>query len=115
MGELYKIEMGDFQYPNKQLAPFIRKYSIDVERDPVFRDLMLMFEGQPNYQIWAHNYASVGYTGMYWHCSCRIHYEASFYHILCQFCGKYHTPLCSNTNIKFVALIIYLLIIFYAG
>ena len=37
----------------KQLNPLIQKYSIDVVNNEVFHKIILMFNEQPNYQVWA--------------------------------------------------------------
>lgn len=40
-------------YSKKQMQPLITKYAIDVEKDGHFREIIEMFDNQPNYQLWA--------------------------------------------------------------
>lgn len=40
------------EYNKKQMAPLINKYQIDVESNKLFQNIITMFEGQPNYQLW---------------------------------------------------------------
>ena len=40
-------------YSKKQMQPLITKYGIDVESDARFCEIVEMFDGQPNYQLWA--------------------------------------------------------------
>lgn len=45
--------MLEVNYSKKQLNPLISKYSIDVINNEVFHKIVLMFNEQPNYQVWA--------------------------------------------------------------
>lgn len=45
--------MLEVNYSKKQLNPLIQKYSIDVVNNEVFHKIILMFNEQPNYQVWA--------------------------------------------------------------
>lgn len=45
--------MLEVNYSKKQLNPLINKYSIDVVNNEVFHKIILMFNEQPNYQVWA--------------------------------------------------------------
>lgn len=45
--------MLEVNYSKKQLNPLISKYSIDVVNNEVFHKIILMFNEQPNYQVWA--------------------------------------------------------------
>jgi len=45
--------MIELNYSKKQLKPIIEKYGIDVENNKNFHNIILMFNGQTNYQIWA--------------------------------------------------------------
>ena len=45
--------MIEMNYSKKQIKPIIEKYNIAVETDENFREIILMFNGQTNYQIWA--------------------------------------------------------------
>ena len=40
-------------YNKKQMQPLIDKYAINPETNKLFTDVCGMFDGQPNYQIWA--------------------------------------------------------------
>ena len=40
-------------YNKKQMQPLIEKYAINPETNKLFTDVCEMFDGQPNYQIWA--------------------------------------------------------------
>jgi len=40
-------------YNKKQMQPLIDKYAINPETNKLFTDVCEMFDGQPNYQIWA--------------------------------------------------------------
>ena len=40
-------------YSKKQLAPLVKKYGIDTEHDKLFYDVLELFNGSNNYQIWA--------------------------------------------------------------
>ena len=40
-------------YNKKQMQPLIDKYAINPETNKLFADVCEMFDGQPNYQIWA--------------------------------------------------------------
>lgn len=41
------------EYNKRQMAPLIKKYQIDVEANTLFQRIIQMYEGQPNYQLWA--------------------------------------------------------------
>ena len=43
----------EINYSKKQINPLISKYCINVEKNTVFQSLILMFNEQPNYQVWA--------------------------------------------------------------
>ena len=45
--------MIEMNYSKRQIKPIIEKYNIAVETDENFREIILMFNGQTNYQIWA--------------------------------------------------------------
>ena len=45
--------MAEITYAKKRLEPIIKKYSIDVENDKVFKSIITLFNGQTDYQIWA--------------------------------------------------------------
>ena len=40
-------------YNKKQMQPLIDKYAINPETNKLFINVLEMFDGQPNYQIWA--------------------------------------------------------------
>ena len=40
-------------YNKKQMQPLIDKYAINPETNKLFTSVCEMFDGQPNYQIWA--------------------------------------------------------------
>jgi hypothetical protein len=40
-------------YNKKQMQPLIDKYAINPETNKLFISVCEMFDGQPNYQIWA--------------------------------------------------------------
>ena len=40
-------------YNKKQMQPLIDKYAINPETNKLFINVVEMFDGQPNYQIWA--------------------------------------------------------------
>ena len=39
-------------YNKKQMEPIINKLQIDPEKNPLFRNIIEMFDEQPNYQLW---------------------------------------------------------------
>lgn len=45
--------MIELNYSKKQLKSLIEKYGINVESDRKFHEIIMMFNGQTNYQIWA--------------------------------------------------------------
>ena len=45
--------MAELIYSKKQITPLVEKYKIDVEKNSTFREIIEMFDGQTNYQIWA--------------------------------------------------------------
>lgn len=45
--------MVELNYSKKQLKPLIEKFNIDVENDSNFHDIIMMFDGQTNYHMWA--------------------------------------------------------------
>jgi hypothetical protein len=45
--------MSEVVYSKKQIEPLIKKYGINAETNTVFQSIIKMFEGTPNYQIWA--------------------------------------------------------------
>ena len=40
-------------FSKKQLTPLIKKYGIDAENDKLFNEVLALFNGSNNYQIWA--------------------------------------------------------------
>ena len=45
--------MSEVIFSKKQVMPLIGKYSIDVENDNTFKEIIMMFPNQTNYHIWA--------------------------------------------------------------
>ena len=45
--------MSEVIFSKKQIKPLIDKYSINVESDKTFKDIIVLFDNQTNYQIWA--------------------------------------------------------------
>lgn len=45
--------MSEINYSKKQINPLISKYQINPETNEVFKNIIEMFDGQTNYQIWA--------------------------------------------------------------
>lgn len=45
--------MMELNYSKRQLKSLIEKFNIDVENDKNFHDIILMFDNQTNYQMWA--------------------------------------------------------------
>lgn len=45
--------MSEITYSKKQIAPLIAKYKINPESNVAFKEIIEMFNGQTNYQIWA--------------------------------------------------------------
>lgn len=45
--------MSEINYSKKQINPLIEKYKINPETNEVFKNIIAMFDGQTNYQIWA--------------------------------------------------------------
>ena len=45
--------MATLNYSKKQLQPLIDKYAINAETNTTFARIIEMFDGQPNYQLWA--------------------------------------------------------------
>lgn len=43
----------EINYSKKQINPLIEKYHINVTSNVVFQSLILLFNDQPNYQVWA--------------------------------------------------------------
>lgn len=45
--------MSTLNYSKKQIQPLIDKYAINAETNTTFARIIEMFDGQPNYQLWA--------------------------------------------------------------
>ena len=45
--------MAEVTYAKKRLEPIITKFNIDVEKDKVFQSIIVLFNGQTDYQMWA--------------------------------------------------------------
>lgn len=45
--------MVELNYSKKQLNSLIEKFNIDVENDSNFHEIIMMFDGQTNYHMWA--------------------------------------------------------------
>lgn len=45
--------MATLNYSKKQIQPLIDKYAINAETNTTFARVIEMFDGQPNYQLWA--------------------------------------------------------------
>ena len=45
--------MATLNYSKKQLQPLIDKYAINAETNTTFARIIELFDGQPNYQLWA--------------------------------------------------------------
>lgn len=45
--------MVELNYAKKRLEPIIMKYGIDTENDKVFKSIIILFNGQTDYQMWA--------------------------------------------------------------
>lgn len=45
--------MATLNYSKKQIQPLIDKYAINAETNTTFNRLIEMFDGRPNYQLWA--------------------------------------------------------------
>lgn len=45
--------MIELNYSKKQVKPLIEKYSINVETDPDFHQIITLFDGQTTYHLWA--------------------------------------------------------------
>ena len=45
--------MSEISYSKKQLGPLITKYAINVEKNTLFNDIIKLFNGCPNYHVWA--------------------------------------------------------------
>ena len=45
--------MSTLNYSKKQIQPLIDKYAINAESNTTFARVIEMFDGQPNYQLWA--------------------------------------------------------------
>lgn len=45
--------MAEITYAKKRLEPIIKKYSIDVDTDIVFKSIISLFDKQTDYQMWA--------------------------------------------------------------
>ena len=43
----------EINYSKKQINPLVEKYHINVETNVVFQSLIVLFNEQPNYQVWA--------------------------------------------------------------
>ena len=44
--------MATLNYSKKQIQPLIDKYAINAETNTTFARIIMMFDGQPNYQLW---------------------------------------------------------------
>ena len=45
--------MATLNYSKKQIQPLIDKYAINAETNTTFARIIEMFDGKPNYQLWA--------------------------------------------------------------
>ena len=45
--------MSELNYSKKQIQPLIDKYAINAETNTTFARVIELFDGQPNYQLWA--------------------------------------------------------------
>ena len=45
--------MQKMNFSKKRLSPIIEKYNIDVENDGMFHEIVTIFDGQTDYQLWA--------------------------------------------------------------
>ena len=45
--------MSEISYSKKLLGPLITKYAINVEKNTLFNDIIDLFNGCPNYHVWA--------------------------------------------------------------